>query len=92
MAFWSELEEAFRGFNAAASLKLILAHPIGRDGKAFRGFNAAASLKHSHRPGNVAAAVAFRGFYAAASLKQTPPGNRPIPGREPSAVLMPRPH
>ena len=62
----------FRGFNAAASLKLQAA-PVERGGAVdFRGFNAAASLKPPLRAGVNTIPRDFRGFNAAASLKHKP--------------------
>ena len=63
----------FRGFNAAASLKLDEVIAISEDVVGnFRGFNAAASLKRQDSHRGFGAGHHFRGFNAAASLKQRP--------------------
>ena len=68
----------FRGFNAAASLKLDAPTILAEAASGFRGFNAAASLKRRLSAPLRRTVRRFRGFNAAASLK-------------PSALLAPGP-
>ena len=65
------LAEVFRGFTAAASLKIgWQSAGLWRMGRVFRGFTAAASLKYLNRvKGYRSSQAVFRGFTAAASLK-----------------------
>ena len=93
---WVRLNRrAFRGSNAAASLKPILPGvSVNVDSSAaFRGSNAAASLKRRPPPPPLPPLpVAFRGSNAAASLKLLKWPRRATSRHRPSAAAMPRPH
>ena len=85
---------AFRGSNAAASLKRV--DQLRNDRPplaAFRGSNAAASLKlEVLYPFLYIRVPAFRGSNAAASLKLAGGKKLRLPRQPPSAAALPRPH
>ena len=82
----------FRGYYAAASLKLNIPAVCWAHLHIFRGYYAAASLKRKGLEPQLVDLHIFRGYYAAASLKRHELGMAAPLEAESSAATTPRPH